>query len=273
MTGLSPVPPAAPSGSARPADPQLLLNLEAAAAAFTNGIAGLTDADVRAPSALPGWTRGHVLTHVAGVAEGMARQLEYAARGEQIELYDGGADGRNHAIEQGAVRGADRQRADLDRALEKALAAFSALSADGWNAPISYRNGVVRDGGLALWRELVIHLTDLGIGVGADTWTPEFCGHLFGFLQARVPAGLRLRLLPFGLQALTLAGPDGRAGTGPALGQGGAVTTVSVSGLATDLAAWLAGRTPNLGSLRAEAAADGVELPVLLPWPSALPAR
>ena len=47
---------------------------------------------------------------------------------------------------------------------------------------------------------------------------------------------------------------------------------MSISGMLTDIAAWLAGRTPSLGSLRATAAADGVDLPELLPWPSGVPA-
>ncbi len=40
----------------------------------------------------------------------------------------------------------------------------------------------------------------------------------------------------------------------------------------TDIAAWLAGREPSLSSLRASAAADDVDLPELLPWPSGVPA-
>ncbi|BAS08378.1 hypothetical protein AHiyo4_18000 [Arthrobacter sp. Hiyo4] len=45
-----------------------------------------------------------------------------------------------------------------------------------------------------------------------------------------------------------------------------------ISGMITDIAAWLAGREPSLGSLRATAAADGVDLPELLPWPAGTPA-
>jgi maleylpyruvate isomerase len=33
--------------------------------------AALTDAQAREPSLLPGWTRGHVLTHIARNADGM----------------------------------------------------------------------------------------------------------------------------------------------------------------------------------------------------------
>jgi maleylpyruvate isomerase len=113
----------------------------------------------------------------------------------------------------------------------------------------------VYDGALALWRELVIHLADLNVGRGPETWSKEFCLYLVGFLAARVPGNIRLVLLPLALPTMTL-------GTGD--------DTVSVQGMLTDIAAWLAGRTPTLDSLRAEAAADSVDLPELLPWPSAM---
>ena len=188
----------------------------------------------------------------------MARQLEYAARGETVELYDGGMDGRNKAIGMAAGHSADAHRADLDAGLDRALKAFDALEAgSGWKVRIAYRGGVVLDGGLALWRELVIHTADLGTGLGPETWSRPFCEHLFDFLAARVQPGDKLVLQPLGLPPRTL-------------GSGG--TSTVISGMITDIAAWLAGREPSLGSLRASAAADGVDLPELLPWPSGTPA-
>lgn len=114
------------------------------------------------------------------------------------------------------------------------------------------------DGGLALWRELTIHATDLGTGRGPETWSRAFCGHLFEFLAARVPEGERFVLQPLGLPAVAIEAPGGRS--------------TAISRMLTDIAAWLAGRTPTLGSLRATAAADGVDLPALLPWPAGVPA-
>jgi maleylpyruvate isomerase len=241
----------------------LRAELHKAADVVTSLAAKLTDADVRGPSALPGWTRGHVLAHVAGISNAMARQLEYAARGETVELYDGGYDGRTKAIEMSAGHALEQHRADLDSALDRALRAFDAQDADasgagGWHAPISYRGGVVLDGGFALWRELVIHASDLNAGRGPETWSRPFCEHLFGFLAARVPADQKLVLQPLGLPPVTV-------------GTGGRSTVIS--GMVTDIAAWLAGREPSLGSLRASAAADSVDLPELLPWPSGVPAK
>jgi maleylpyruvate isomerase len=235
---------------------KLLEELRRAADVVASLTAKLSDQDVEAPSELPGWTRGHVLAHVTGISNAMARQLEFAARGETIELYDGGYEGRTRAIEMAAGHSIAEHRADLDAAMERALRAFGGLSDAGWRQPISYRGGVVFDGGLALWRELVIHATDLGTGRGPETWSRPFCEQLFDFLAARVPEGNRYVLQPLGLPPVTI-------------GSGSAATVIS--GMLTDIAAWLAGRTPTLGSLRATAAADGVDLPELLPWPAAVP--
>jgi maleylpyruvate isomerase len=249
------------SAMTAPAPDALLAELHKAAEVLTNTAAKLTDQEVLAPSALPGWTRGHVLAHLTGISNAMARQLEYARRGETVDLYDGGQEGRNKAINMAAGHDAGRHRADLQAALDRALAAFDALEnagsgGAGWQTPISYRGGVVLDGGLALWRELVIHTSDLGTGPGPEAWSRQFCEHLFDFLSARVPAGERLVLQPLGLPPVSI-------------GSGGHSTVVN--GMITDIAAWLAGREPSLGSLRASAAADGVDLPELLPWPSGVP--
>src|SRR6478736_2637905 len=128
----------------------LLAELRRAADVVTGIAASLDDAAVAAPSELPGWTRGHVLAHLAGIANAMARQVEYAGRGESIELYDGGFEGRTRAIELAAGHSAEQHRAALAAAFERALGAFGALEAAGWREPISYRGGVVFDGGLAL---------------------------------------------------------------------------------------------------------------------------
>lgn len=235
----------------------LLQELHGAADVVDGAAAALTEDDVRMPSELPGWTRGHVLAHISGIANAMARQLEYAARAETVELYDGGFEGRTNAIEAAAGNTLAEHRDSLDAALRRVLGAFGELDEDGWQRPISYRGGVVFDGGLALWRELTIHASDLGVASGPETWSRTFCEHLLDFLAARVPEGERFVLQPLGLPPKTL-------------GSGGRSTVVS--GMLTDIAAWLAGRTPSLGSLRASAAADGVDLPELLPWPSGVPA-
>ncbi|MHC6593570.1 maleylpyruvate isomerase family mycothiol-dependent enzyme [Arthrobacter sp. C152] len=239
-----------------PTPAALLAELHKAADALAAELDRIPADGAGAPSTLPGWSRGHLLAHITGICDALARQVEYGRRGETVELYDGGVEGRNRAIDLAAGHSLGQHRADVGASLQRALAAFDALEADEWQTRIAFRDGVIFDAGLALWRELVIHTSDLGTGRGPETWNKEFCSHLFDFLAARVPAGTRLVLQPVALPPLTL-------------GAGG--STVVVSGMVTDIAAWLAGRTPSLDSLRATAAGDSTDLPGLLPWPSAMP--
>ncbi|MEW1813169.1 maleylpyruvate isomerase family mycothiol-dependent enzyme [Pseudarthrobacter phenanthrenivorans] len=239
-----------------PSPDALLAELHKAADALTAAVDRIPAGGDKAPSTLPGWSRGHLLAHIAGICDALARQVEYGRQGEKVELYDGGVDGRNRAIELAAGHSLEEHREDVAAAVQRALAAFDALGEDEWQTRIAFRDGVIFDAGLALWRELVIHTADLDAGTGPEVWNRDFCSHLFDFLAARVPAETRLVLQPVALPPLTL-------------GAGG--STVVVSGMITDIAAWLAGRQPSLDSLRATAAGDGTDLPALLPWPSALP--
>ena len=70
--------------------------------------------DVRAPSLCEGWSRAHVLSHVARNAEAIQRLAEWALDGEPREMYPGGAAARDAEIEAGALRvgpaSADDQR-------------------------------------------------------------------------------------------------------------------------------------------------------------------
>ncbi|MGG5172223.1 maleylpyruvate isomerase family mycothiol-dependent enzyme [Pseudarthrobacter sp. J1738] len=242
---------------------QLCAAVNESASALRKTVAGMVETDVAQPSQLPEWTRGHVLAHLCGVSAAVARQLEFAARGELIDMYDGGQHGRDNAINKAASQSLEKLAKDLNSALDQALAALNNVEESGWDAPVKYRDSTVREVVFALWRELVIHTSDLGLGgVGAgrgpETWSKLFCEHLFDFLEARVPAEQRFVIQALGMPPRTL-------GNGP--------KSTVISGMVTDLAAWLAGRTPSLGTLRADAAADGVDLPQLMPWPSGIPSQ
>ncbi|MFC6090483.1 maleylpyruvate isomerase family mycothiol-dependent enzyme [Saccharothrix lopnurensis] len=203
-------------------------------------IGDLTDAGVAEPSALPGWTRGHVLAHVEGVTVAMARQAEH--EGTVVEVYPGGQAARDGAIEAGAGRSADGHRAAIAAAVDRLAAAWAGVR--DWGAPVRYRGGTLVDTASAVWREVEVHARDLDLG--AVEWSPEFCGHTIGFLAARVPDGVRLVLSGGGREWVLGEGEEFRLTGSPA-----------------DLTAWLAGREP---------AGEVVgPRPELGPWPSALP--
>src|SRR5262245_61714365 len=69
-----------------------------------DAMTGGAGADPTLPSLLPGWTRGHVLTHIARNADSFVRLLDAARNGEVVAQYAGGVEGRNADIEAGSTR-------------------------------------------------------------------------------------------------------------------------------------------------------------------------
>jgi len=74
--------------------------------------AALRDARAREPSLLPGWSRGHVLTHIARNADGLANLLRWAGTGRETPMYASAAS-RSADIEAGAGRPAAELTADV----------------------------------------------------------------------------------------------------------------------------------------------------------------
>lgn len=227
-------------------------------------VKGLDEESFGEPTALPGWSRAHVVAHAEGISRAMQRQVEHAMQGSLIEMYDGGYDGRVQDIETRAQRRAAEQKEALVAAIDDAVGAFE-NARDQWEAKVSFRNGTVYDAALGLWRELVIHASDLDAGTTTRDWSDRFCHYLIDFLAARVPQGTVLKLQPMGEEAITVQAPGSDDASE-------AAHTVVVTGALQDIAAWLAGREP-VGGLEATDAAevgDAVDLPELGPWPAAV---
>jgi maleylpyruvate isomerase len=136
-----------------------------AQAALQADLEGLDDATARAPSLLPGWTVGHLLTHLARNGDSVVWRLEGAACGELRDQYPGGLERRRADIESGAARPAAELVADV-RASSAAVARVVAeLPEAAWDAPSRTSRGVVepsRDAVFSRWREVVVHHGDLG---------------------------------------------------------------------------------------------------------------
>ena len=210
------------------------------------------------PSALPGWKRAHVLAHIDGFSRAATRQLDTAGADEPFPMYDGGMEGRGAAIELTALMRAEALVVRTDESMAALESSIRGISAGEWDLATGFRGrGSVKDLFYAIWRELVIHATDLSLAHSVADWEPAFCSHLFDELEVRVPESRRYVLQPHGAQRISL-------------GDGNEVTVLS--GTDFDLAAWLAGRTP-VGPVQATAGADGTDLPELGPWPSAPKAR
>ena len=66
---------------------QSMASIAAATGRLLTVAGTLTDAEVAEPSLLPGWTRGHVLTHLARNADGLANLLRWAGTGIETPVY------------------------------------------------------------------------------------------------------------------------------------------------------------------------------------------
>lgn len=138
--------------------------------------ARLGDADMRAPSLLPGWTRGHVLTHLARGGNALTNLLTWARTGVETPAYRS-QEAREADIEAGAGRPAAELVADVSESAAAFRAAVDALPEERWSFPVRALAGPEFPAAQLLARrltELVLHHTDLDIGYGPADWPHEF---------------------------------------------------------------------------------------------------
>ncbi|MEN9643774.1 MAG: hypothetical protein RL238_443 [Actinomycetota bacterium] len=140
------------------------------------GVVGLTDEQARQPSLLPGWSVGHVLTHIARNADGLRAMVEGAQRGEVAEMYPGGFERRNADIERGAGRTAEALIDDVRMSAARLELAFDACDDAAWSGEGITVFGPARIDALPLrrWREVEVHHADLGLGYSWRDWPTEY---------------------------------------------------------------------------------------------------
>lgn len=159
-------------------------------------LAGMAADDARRPSLLPGWTVGHVLTHLARNADSFVRLLEAAAQGEVADQYAGGNDQRAADIEAGAGRPLPELVDDVVTAAARLEQTWEATTEDVWRAGRGrMASGVwpVSELPFRRWREVEIHHVDLGLGYGPEDWPDDYVeaelARALPDLSGRLPAG------------------------------------------------------------------------------------
>jgi maleylpyruvate isomerase len=195
-----------------------------------------SDEDVRAPAGLPGWTRAHVMTHVARNADGIANLAHWARTGEERHMYPGGPAGRNAAIEEGAGRHVGDLRLDLDESATRLLGAFANFDGAGLARAIEGPRGVAWTGWelpFIRMREVAIHHVDLVAGYSSADWPPEFVKRTLDEVAAQF-------LVRGDCPVLALHDHDGGSWSVGASGP-------TLTGPAHELAAWLIGRSDGAG--------------------------
>jgi maleylpyruvate isomerase len=207
----------------------------------------LDDASLAEPSKLPGWTRGHVLAHLARNADALVNVL--AGR----PMYPS-AEAREADIERDAPRPPAVQLEDLRTSAARLDEAMAALTGEEWGATVELRNGVTDLASSIPFRrriEVELHHVDLGIGYELEDMPASFTDRELENMARRFSGHP-------GVEPVELRAPDGRVlRTGRAAGEG--EPAVTVAGSPTALVGWLTGRTAGAG-LTASA-------PVLPPLP------
>jgi maleylpyruvate isomerase len=132
--------------------------------------------DLRAPSLLPGWTRAHVLAHLARSADAMRNLLIGARAGVDRPAY-ASAEARAAGIEQGT----QLKPADLVADVAGSAMAFRTLTRqlpdEAWQYQVQILGSARFPAGQLLTRRLVeveLHHSDLGLGYSPTDWPASF---------------------------------------------------------------------------------------------------
>jgi maleylpyruvate isomerase len=136
----------------------------------------IPEADLRAPSLLPGWTRAHVLTHVARNADAMRNLLVGVRSGQDLAAY-ASARARDADIERGAAVSARDLAADLADSAMALRTIARQLSDQAWQVRVRVLDSAPFPAAELLTRRLVeveLHHCDLAVGYGPADWPAAF---------------------------------------------------------------------------------------------------
>ncbi|MGE0305489.1 MAG: maleylpyruvate isomerase family mycothiol-dependent enzyme [Acidimicrobiia bacterium] len=242
----------------RPADvDELIALVDDASARLLSTLASLSDTALRERSALPDWSRAHVLVHLARNADGLRNLLLWARTGTPARMYPSRAV-RAADIATAPERSLEVITADLEAATERLRIDLAALPDNAWSRPIITTPGDVDSDPRAasvipLMRltEVEIHHVDLDAGSGFADIPIAAAHRLLDFIEGR------LRAVDVGFQVELDHRRWTIAGSGP-----GSLSDEVITGSAGDLMAWLLGRGEGHGCR----SLSGAGLPALAPF-------
>ncbi|MEU8462850.1 maleylpyruvate isomerase family mycothiol-dependent enzyme [Streptomyces sp. NPDC029003] len=205
----------------------------------------LDNAALAEESLLPGWSRGHVLAHLARNADALVNVFEGRP------MYESAA-ARDADIARDAGRPLEEHLADLRDSAARFLTTTEAPQ--DWSRTVELRNGVTDLASNVPFRRLVeaeLHHVDLNVGYGLGDLPEEFTDREIAFLADRWSG--RPDVPPVTLRAANgdvwhTGGPEG--------------APVTLSGPKDELLGWLAGRGTRGAGLTVE---NGDGLPTLPP--------
>jgi maleylpyruvate isomerase len=232
----------------------------------------MADAAFTAPSLLPGWSRAHVLSHVARNADAMINLLDWARTGVPTPAY-ASREQRDHDIELGAGRAPAAIREDVLASSDRLAVAVRGMPKAAWDAKVGGNQHAITASDVP-WmraREMWIHSVDLDVGASLGDAPPPMLVEMLA--DASETIGSAAHCPPLTLRATDVdkSWPVGRGASGAEVeGLSSAIEhtdaeelrRVEVRGTAAGLALWLMGRSKG----RDLRTGDGSPLPVPPRW-------
>jgi maleylpyruvate isomerase len=195
----------------------------------------LPDDAFAAPSSLPGWTRAHVVAHLARNAEALLRLVTWARTGVETPMYPS-REARAADIAASAGHPPERLRAELADTAAELDAALAALTPAQWQAQVRSALGRPLPAAQVPWmriREVWLHAVDLDAGAQVADLPDGVLDLLLDEVTATLSAA-------DGCPAALLA-PTDRDRRWQLGSEGGAPV---IAAPAATLVGWLTGRTP-----------------------------
>jgi maleylpyruvate isomerase len=186
-----------------------------------------------APSALPAWSRAHVLTHVARNADALINLLTWARTGIRTPAY-ASREQRDVEIEAGARRNPAEIRDDVVESSDRLAKVVRAMPAAAWAAHVENSQGCDIPASDIPWlraREMWIHAVDLDVGASFADMPAPMVADLLRDVAAAMGAKPDC-------PALRLVTPDGAIWE-----VGDEAAAATITGSAAALVAWLLGRS------------------------------
>ncbi len=200
----------------------------------------LHQAAVMEPSALPGWSRGHVLAHLARNADSLVNLLDSARTAREIPQYRS-LEARDQDIEAGADRSIGEQFTDLQASAARFAEAAAKLPDWAWSAQVRHRTGYLfpaHEIPSKRLMEVEYHHVDLAAGYTPADWPFDFAAAEFLRLTQHFSA-------LDGLPPILLVAAD--LGSQVRLGAADAEPELTVEGPVRALTGWLSGRSDGDG--------------------------
>ena len=143
-----------------------LLTARRGTAFFARKLNELSDADLDAPSLLPGWTRRHVVSHVSYNARALSRLVEWANTGIETPMYSSPEE-RNKEIDFGATLSPIALRNLFDHSAIHLNVEWRDTAPEAWGHEVRTAQGRTVPASETVWmrtRDVWVHAGDLDNG-------------------------------------------------------------------------------------------------------------